>query len=200
MKVERRAYRMESRAAAMAETRRRLIAATVQLTTERPFDEVTLEAVATRAGVTLQTLLRHFGSKPKLVASAATDAHERVEGQRGQAPVGDPAGAVANLFDHYEEWGDLAVRLLAQEERFAEIAEMTRKGRATHGAWVARVFAPQLARWRSRALRARRHLQLVAACDLYVWKLLRRDLHRSRSEAEKVVLGLVEALCAPGGS
>ena len=28
---------------------------------------------------------------------------------------------MANLFEHYEAWGEVAVRLLAQEERFEEI-------------------------------------------------------------------------------
>src|SRR5262249_19220542 len=147
-----------------------------------------------RAGTTLQTLLRRFGSKSGLVAAAAAEGRERVEAQRARAPVGDAPGAMANLFDHYEEWGEVALRLLAQEERFAEIAAIARAGRATHAAWVARGFPPELGRHRGRA-RALRQAQLVAVCDVYIWKLLRRDLGLSRSDAERAVLGIVEALC-----
>ncbi len=162
---------------------------------ERPFEAITLEAVAARAGVTLQTLLRRFGSKAGLVAAAAAEGIDRVEAQRGEGPAGDARGAVTNLFDHYEEWGEVALRLLAQEQRFDEIAEITRRGRATHAAWVERVFAPQLARRRGPG-HVRRRGQLIAICDVYIWKLLRRDLGLSRAAAEKAVLEIVQALCA----
>ena len=199
MRRSRRSYRMGVRAAAAEETGRRLIAAMQALFAERRFEDITLEAVAARAGVTLQTLLRRFGSKSGLVAAAAAEGSARVEAQRGEAPVGDARGAVANLFDHYEEWGDVALRLLAQEERFEEIAEITRRGRATHAGWVERVFAPELARCRRRVRKLRR-AQLVAISDVFVWKLLRRDLGLSRQDSEKAVLGIVEALCARGES
>ena len=190
---------MGARAAAAEETGRRLVAAMQALFAERPFEEITLEEVAARAGVTLQTLLRRFGSRAGLFAAAAADASARVEAQRGAAVPGDVRGGVSNLFDHYEEWGEVALRLLAQEERFEEIAAITRRGRATHAAWVERVFAPALAGRRGRARRLRR-AQLVAACDVYVWKLLRRDMGLSRAEAQEAVLGMVEALCARGAA
>ena len=197
MKVRARPYRMAARAAAAEETGRRLIAAMQTLFAERPFEDITVEDVAARAGVTLRTLLRRFGSKSGLLAAAATEGTARVEAQRSEAPVGDPRGAIAKLFDHYEEWGQVSLRLLSQEERFAEIGEITRRGRALHAAWVERVFAPELVRWRGQA-RKLRHAQLVAICDVYVWKLLRRDLGLSRADSEKAVLGIVEALCARG--
>lgn len=188
---------MGTRATAVEKTGRRLIAATQALVAERHFEQVTLAAVATRAGVTLQTALRRFGSKSALVAAAAADGVARVEAQRSEAPVGDAPAALKNLFDHYEEWGDGVLRLLAQEERFEEIAKITRRGRKVHTDWVDRVFAPHLARCRGRARRIRR-AQLVAVCDVYVWKLLRRDLGLSRAESERAVLQIIEALCARG--
>ena len=190
---------MGVRAAATEETGRRLIAAMQALFAERPFEDITLQSVAARAGVTLQTLLRRFGSKSGLLAAAAADGSARIEAQRGEAPVGDAGGAVANLFDHSEKWGDVALRLLAQEERFKEIAQITRRGRGVHAAWVKRVFAPELARRRG-PLRRVRLAQLVAICDVYLWKLLRRDLGLSRADSEKAVLEIVEALCARGES
>ena len=192
-----RAYRMTARAESAEATGRRLIAAMHALLGERPFEEITLEAVAARAGVTLQTLLRRFGSKSGLVAAAAADGVARVESQRSAAPIGDARGALSNLFDHYEEWGALSLRLLAEEERFADIATITRDGRALHAAWVARVFRPALARRRGRP-RERLRVQLVAACDVYVWKLMRRDLGLARAAAEDAVLGIVEALIRGG--
>lgn len=184
---------MTTRAAGAARTAEQLIGAMQALFVELPFHEITLERVAERAGVTLQTLLRRFGSKSGLVAAAAADGLARVEAQRSEAPPGDPQGAAKNLFDHYESWGGVSLRLLAQEESFAEIAAIARTGRATHVAWVERVFADDLRRRRGRA-RATLRAQLIAVCDVYVWKILRRDLELSRADAERALLGMIEGV------
>jgi AcrR family transcriptional regulator len=186
---------MTARAEAAEATARRLVEAMQTLFVERPFEEITLDEVARRAGVTLQTLLRHFGSKAGLFAAAAAAAHERVQAQRGAASPGDLRGSVENLFDHYEEWGDVALRLLAQEERFEPIGEVARSGRASHATWVTRVFAGELRGLRGRA-RTLRSAQLVALTDVYVWKLFRRDLGLSRADAERATLEIIERLCA----
>src|SRR5262249_48122855 len=86
----RRAYRMSARAAAVAERGRRTLAAPRGLFVEMAFAEITLQATAARAGVTLQTVLRRFGSKPRLIAAAAEEGMAEIEAQRGQAPVGNP--------------------------------------------------------------------------------------------------------------
>lgn len=195
MKLGARPYRMTARAAAAEETGRRLVAAMQSLFVERPFQEITLEAVARRAGVTLQTLLRRFGSKSGLLAAAAADGLERVKAQRGEADPGDLRACVTNLFDHYEAWADVSLRLLAQEDSAKEIAAITATGRKTHAAWVERVFAADLGRRRGRARRIL-FAQLVVACDVYVYKLLRRDLRMPRADAERAVLGMLEPLCA----
>lgn len=184
---------MDARAAAAAETARRLVLAMQELFAARAYEDVTLDAVAERAGVTLQTLLRRFGSKAGLLAAAARDGQARVERQRGEAPAGDVAGCVANLFDHYEEWGDVSLRLLGQEERFEEIAAIARRARKTHAAWVDRAFAGALARRRGKP-RALLRAQLVAATDVYVWKVLRKDLRLPRADAERAVGGIVSAV------
>lgn len=193
-----RPYRMTARAAAAEQTGQRLIAAMQALFAERPYAQITLEAVAERAGVTLQTLLRRFGSKAGLLAAAAADGAARIEAQRHDAVPGDLGQCVANLFDHYEAWGDVSLRLLAQEG-LEEIAPLTEQGRATHAAWVERVFAAELARHRGRSRQVRR-AQLIAVCDVTMWKLLRRDLQQSRADAQKAVLGLLTALCARGAA
>ena len=195
MKV-RRPYRMRARAASVEETRARLVDAMLAQFAERPFADITLESVAADAGVSQQTLLRHFGSKPGLVAATSEVVAARIASQRGAAPVGDPAGAVANLFDHYEEWGDLVLRLLAQEDRLDELAESAAQGRALHAAWVERVFGPQLAAAGGER-RQRLRAQLITVCDVLAWRVLRRDLGLSRLEAQAAVVDLVEALCAP---
>ncbi len=191
MKIKTRSYSMRTRAKATAETGRRILGAMERLLALRPYDQITLGAVASGAGVTLQTVLRRFGSKEALFTIGAADARARILTQRGAAPSGNLPEAVQNLFDHYEEWGAIVLRLLEQEEQIPRIARLVRAGRATHAAWVERVFAAALPRGRARA---RRRAQLIAATDVYVWKLFRRDLGMKRAEAERAVLEMVQAI------
>jgi AcrR family transcriptional regulator len=136
---------MRARAEAAAETRARILRAVLELHVERFHDQITLEDVARRAGVTVQTVLRRFGSRDLLVTAAAEQATSEVLARRSTAPVGDVDGAVENLLDHYEEWGRSAMRLLAQEERVPQLRAVSDGGRAAHYAWVVRTFGPFLA-------------------------------------------------------
>lgn len=190
---QKRPYRMRARAEAAAETGRRILEATIELHGERFFDQVSLEDIAERAGVTVRTVIRRFGSKERLIEAAAEEGTRQVKHQRYQAPVGDIEGAVGNLVDHYEEWGDTALRLLAQEGRVAAFRSVTDAGRALHYEWVERTFAPLLA---GRTGTARRRLlaRLIAICDVYFWKLLRRDLGLSREQTELAIREVIEAL------
>lgn len=192
---EKRPYRMGARAEAAEETRRRILGAVISLHMERYYDQISLEDVAARAGVTVQTVLRRFGSKEGLIDAASEEARERVISQRGEAPVGDVAGAVENLVDHYEEWGDSALRLLAQEDRVPAFRRATEAGRAMHREWVERTFAPLLDE-RSGEARERLLAELVAVCDVYFWKILRKDLGLGREQTE---LALVETISALKG-
>jgi AcrR family transcriptional regulator len=172
---------MGARAEAAAATGERIIAVAGELFLTRPYDQVALEDVAAGAEVTVQTVLRRFGSKEALVAACAEAGAARVRAQRDQAPVGDVAGAVANLVDHYEEWGDRVLLMLAQEDRVEPLRRITDAGRALHRRWVQRTFAP----------RRKSLAQLVAVTDVYVWKLLRRDQRLSRGATERAIRELV---------
>jgi AcrR family transcriptional regulator len=191
--LNKRPYQMRARAEATAETGRRILGAVIELHTERFFDQVSLEDIAERAGVTVQTVIRRFGNKERLIEAATEMANKQVVRQRDQAPVGDIEGAVKNLLDHYEEWGDGVLRLLAQEERVPAFRSVTDAGRALHYQWVERTFAPLLA---ERTGKARRRLlaELIVICDVYFWKLLRRDLGLSREQTDLAIRETILAL------
>ncbi len=184
---------MTARAAAAAATRARILAAAVALFWERPTADLSQEAVARSAGVSLPTVIRHFGDKEGLLAAAIEREAERIGRQRNEAPVGDVRAAVRILFDHYEELGDAVLRLLTEESRLPGLTPIAERGRATHEAWCERVFAPALAELRADA-RARRLAECIAVTDVFVWKLLRRDRGLSRDEAELAVTELAEPL------
>jgi AcrR family transcriptional regulator len=186
----RRSYRMVARAEAAAATAERILDAAVEVFWEQPTTEVSLDEVARRAGVTVQTVIRRFGGREGLAAAAAERELDKVRGQRGQAPIGDVAAAVHVLVEHYEGYGDGVLRMLAEEERMPGLRRFADLGRAFHRDWCERVFDPALARL-SDLERRRRLAQLVAVCDVYTWKLLRRQAGLSRRQTE---LALVELL------
>ncbi|HET7272675.1 MAG TPA: TetR/AcrR family transcriptional regulator [Rubrobacter sp.] len=191
--MNKRVYRMGVRAEAAEETRRRILDAVIGLHMERYYDQISLDDVAKRAGVTVQTVLRRFGNKDRLIDASTEVARERVIGQRSEAPVGDVAGAVENIVDHYEAWGESALRLLAQEDRVPAFRKATDAGRAVHYEWVGRTFAPLLAE-RSGEARERLLAELVAVCDVYVWKVLRFDLGLGREQTELALREMIFAL------
>ena len=190
---QKRPYRMRARAEAAAETGRRILEAVIELHRERFWDQVSLEDIAERAGVTVRTVIRRFGNKERLIEAAAEEGTRQVMHQRDQAPVGDIEGAVNNLMEHYEEWGDTALRLLAQEERVAAFRSITEAARALHYEWVERTFAPLLAE-RTGEERRRLLAELIAICDVYFWKLLRRDLGLSREQTELAITETIVGL------
>ncbi|HLY31969.1 MAG TPA: hypothetical protein VKQ36_13140 [Ktedonobacterales bacterium] len=71
--------------------------------------------VASAAGVRVQTILRVFGSRASLLESAVEAVGRHIRAQRDRAAPGDITGAIAGLFDHYEELGDIVIHNLADE-------------------------------------------------------------------------------------
>jgi len=194
MKVEpRRPYRMGSRAHAAAATGERILDAAVETFWELPTDKVSLDEVARRAGVSVQTVIRRFGGREGLMAAAGTRESERVRRQREEAPVGDVGAAVRVLVEHYEQMGEAVLRMLAEEGRIPALSGIANAGRVLHRDWCARVFAPALAGWTG-ADRQRRLAQLTAVCDVYTWKLLRLDAGLSRRQTEIAMAELLNPM------
>jgi AcrR family transcriptional regulator len=186
-----RAYTMSARADTFQQTGERILTAAFDRFKVSFFDEITLDQIAADANVTVQTVIRRFGSKEGIVSAVTKIKAAQVEEQRGRAPVGDVAGAVANLIDHYEVVGDLMMHLLHQENRITAFAEIAANGRKIHAEWCARVFAPWLDA-RTGVARRRLGAQLVATCDLYTWHLLRRQQGLSQRQTQLALLELLE--------
>jgi AcrR family transcriptional regulator len=118
-----------------ARNRRRILAAAARLFEERGVEQVSMEAIASEAGVGKGTLFRRFGDRSGLVHSLLDEREREFQESliRGEAPLGPGAPPLERLcafghrlIDHLEQHGDL---LLAAE---------------TGGRWVrfnARVYA-----------------------------------------------------------
>jgi len=187
-----RAYDSTKRASAAAQTGRRILQATEDLFMEGPLADVTLAAVAARAGVTVQTVIRRFGDRASLIAACTAAAMDRVGSERNAVPPGDVPAAVGNLLEHYETTGALALKLLAEEHSSPELGRITEGGRRLHRQWCAMVFAPFLEPLEDSPEHDRRLAQFVALCDVYTWKLLRLDAGLSRDQVAHSLLEMLE--------
>jgi AcrR family transcriptional regulator len=184
-----RGYTMRARGDAKAATRQRMLRAALALSEEKMTIEITLDEVASRAGVTVQTVLRHFGSRDGLLDEAVRLASAEVVEER-RAPAGDPVAAIEVVVAHYERRGDFVLRMLSQEHD-PRIAAVVGPGKLLHRAWVEEMFAPQVA---GRPDRGEVVDLLVVATDVYAWKLLRRDRGLDAATTRARMLALVGAI------
>jgi AcrR family transcriptional regulator len=184
---------MVARAASANATGERILDAAVEAFWEGPTVQLSLDDIAKRAGVTVQTVIRRFGGKDGVIAAAVERETAKVEATRDPARVTSPADAIRQLVDHYEAMGDQVIQMLAEEVRTPALRQVTESGRRSHRTWCERVFAGALVPLAGRT-RDRRLAQLVAVCDVYTWKLLRRGSGLSRKQTELALLELLEPL------
>lgn len=193
MKKGPRPYRMTNRALAAAETTQRILVSTIEEFWESPTPDLRLQTIASAAGVTVQTILRQFGSKDNLMLEATKFEGERIQAMRTPNNVASLEPAVHQLVAHYEIMGDRVLRMLAEEFRLPALSEIVDIGRKQHQEWCRAVFAPKLSSLPS-AQRKIRLAQYVAICDIYTWKILRRDSGLSSKSTEKALIEMLDNL------
>jgi AcrR family transcriptional regulator len=191
--IGRRAYRMRARAEAAAATREKILDAGEAAFDELPVDKVTLASVAKRAGVSVQTVLRHFGTKEGLFLGVLLHTGAKMGGDRDVEPGAGVEEVVDVIVDHYERFGFRILRMLAEEDRVPNLQLIVDAGRAYHLEWCKQAFRPALKGLRG-ARRERRAAQLAAVTDIYVWKILRRDRDLSVAQTKLAIRELLGPL------
>jgi AcrR family transcriptional regulator len=191
--IEPRPYKQVARAKAQERTRDALLDAALDEFVGDRWQKTSLEALSARAGVTKQTLLRHFGSKDGLLMQALIHGASQVFDQRWSVPAGDIDGAVENLLDHYEEWGERSLRIGAWQSGPTMLAKLSQMARQVHYDWVEYVFEPWLEGLEEPA-RARRRATLIALCDVHTWHLLAHDLGLARAELHATLTDALKAV------
>ncbi|GAA3712070.1 hypothetical protein GCM10022204_33690 [Microlunatus aurantiacus] len=187
---------MSRRADSVTDTGDRIVDALLARFGALPYDRIRLEDVAADAGVSLQTVIRRFGSKAGLVTAMAGRELTRIAGTREQHR-GEPATrVVADLVAHYERYGDLILKVYAEAAQVEGLGEIARSGRAYHVQWCEEAFAPALEHLTDASLLRRRRAQLVALCDATTWRILRRDAGLEPAEIETALLELIAPLLA----
>lgn len=189
-----RSYVQRARAEASSRTRTAILDATMSLGLEKATADVSLADVSERAGVSVQTVLRHFGTRDGLIDEALRHAAVQISQERRPASR-DLTATITTLFDHYESRGDAVIRLLAQEAFDERVEQITSEGRRVHREWVTEFLGASAADTAESLID-----QLVVVTDVYTWKLLRRDRGLARGAAQERVLGMVEAILRAGRS
>lgn len=190
---QKRVYRMARRAETAAQTEQSIFEAAASLWRELPLNDITLDLIAEKAGVSVRTVIRRYGSKEQLFEACIQNQVSNTSLQRDNATPGDIQSAIDHLLRDYENYGEAMLKTLATEHQLAESQKITEAGREYHRQWCARMFA--------RFLPAEHHpdyrlalSSYYAATDLYQWKLLRVDCAHSLEETKTVFIRLVEGL------
>lgn len=174
-----RSYNGHIQAKIASVTRQRILKATLDHCLNTRPDQMTLEPIATQAGVAVQTILRHFHTKEGLLAAAAHHLFTEVQTHRDQVAPRDVETALLTLAEQYE-------RLIP----WLDLLTLQTDAAATHQIWTARIFSPSLPESTTRHLRL---AQLAAATDLSYWHILRQTLNRAEAEQawREVVMFLI---------
>jgi AcrR family transcriptional regulator len=197
-----RPYRQRARAQAADERTERIMRAADQLFREVPFEQLTLAAVAERAGVGLQTLIRRVGTKDGLVRAAMQHGAPQLQRFRGEIPPPDPERVAAIVCEQYEQTGDTIDRMIRQEDSSPALKEAVTAGRAAHADWVGRTFAQVLA-GRPAADRPELRARLIAITGVELYLVIRRDCGLDPVQTRRAVTALLSDTLAgtsrPGG-
>jgi len=193
-----RPYQMSKRAESAAQTAHDIFVATAELWHERSIADITLDVIAERANVSVRTIIRRYGSKEGLFEACIQNNAADMKSDREKAEVGNVESAIQYLLADYEMHGDAVIRTLAMEDQLDIAQRVLQAGRIYHREWCERIFTPFLPNKKDKTY----ELELtafVAATELYLWKLLRRDLKHSLSETKSLFMRLVNGLITSDG-
>jgi AcrR family transcriptional regulator len=191
--AESRPYRQVARAETQQRTREALLDAATAELYEGDWPNASLTSLAAKAGVTKQTLLRHFGSKEGLLVQTLVRGAEEIRDQRWSTPPGDAPAAIKNLLEHYDTWGERAMRVGSWQGESGVLAVLSQGARQLHYQWVEHAFEPWLSQL-SEGPRRRTRAALIVLCDVQSWWILSHDLRLERGEVQAVLTDLVERL------
>lgn len=186
-----RAYRMTARADAAERTGERIVDAMLSRYADVPYDRLRLEDVAADAEVTVQTVIRRFGSKSGLLVATIEREFVRLAGDRAAALGEDPRSTLHSLVGYYEDHGTLILKMYAEAHQAPGVPELAARARAYHVSWCREAFAGALGEDLDTQTRERRLAQVVAICDATTWRILRFDGHLSPAQTEQALLELL---------
>jgi AcrR family transcriptional regulator len=199
-KRSKRKYELKQRAAEMAETRRRIADAAVELHGTVGPARTTLSAVAKRAGVQRHTVYRHFPSEADLFTACSTrflTANPWPDLEPWRA-ISDPQQRLARALDELYAYYERTEPMFSNVLRDAELVDALRPTLLPLQAFLAEAVEILAGGWPTRGPRRRvLAAALRHAVDFQTWRSLAADTAIGRTEAIELVTALVEAAAAP---
>ena len=191
-----RKYHLKQRAAEMAETRRRIVRAAVDLHGTVGPARTTLSAVARQAGVQRHTVYRHFPSEADLFAACSADfftTHPAPELELWRM-IGDPRERLARALDELYAYYERTEPMFSNVIRDVELVDAVRPAILPWQDFLARAADILAAGWPARGRRRRVLAAAVNhAVDFQMWRSLAANNRLTRTEAVDLVIALVEA-------
>lgn len=185
--TETRRYTQTVRAEKARHTRKAILEAANRAFSDRPYDMVALRAIAEDAEVSLQTVMRLFESKEKLLATAATEAIERLFDARTPVTrIEDVELRIREAIKPYDSFARLTVILFTMAERFEQLQPIAAHGKQQQYAWIEHVFRFHLP---ADPLRRKQCLTLLfTALSVYTWHSLRTEIGLSVEAAREAMI------------
>jgi AcrR family transcriptional regulator len=176
--IEPRRYRLQKRANAMDETRRRITEAAVELHGSIGPVRTTISAIAERAGVQRQTIYRHVPTEVELLAACSQHFYEadRWPDPDSWRAIADPAERLSTALDalyaYYERNEGMWTNVLRDET----LVDAVRSALGTYRDFLDNAAEALVVGWGARGAR-RRVLRAATrhAVDFQTWRSLARD-------------------------
>ena len=195
-----RKYQLKKRADEMAETRRRITEAAVDLHGTVGPARTTLSAVAKRAGVQRHTVYRHFPSEAELFGACSAHfftANPWPDPEPWRA-ISDPHQRVARALEELYAYYKRTEPMFSNVLRDVELVDALWPTIVPLQGFLAEAAEILAAGWPARGRRRRVLAAAVRhAVDFQTWRSLAADNRLTRTEAVQLVTALVEAAAAP---
>jgi AcrR family transcriptional regulator len=199
-KPTKRPYRLKKRADEMADTRRRITEAAVDLHGTVGPARTTVSAIAERAGVQRHTVYRHFPGEAELFAACSSHyfaAHPLPDIDPWRA-IADTTQRLARALDELYGYYEQTEPMLSNVLRDAELVDPLRPTLVPLQAYLAAAVEILAV---GRPVRGRRRSVLAAALyhavDFVAWRSLTAGKRITRAEAVELVGALVEGASRP---
>ena len=170
-----------------------ILNAAERLFSQKLYESVSLNSVASEAGLGIQTVLRHFPTKEALFLASMTRSLEKADQSRNYQRGQTLEQSVQHLLNYYENHGKTIIHYLNQVANDPLFAPLTSSGWEAHARWVEILFSPHLNYGKEND--PIRKAQIEAVLDIRIWELLRLRKGLSVGEASIAIIGLLEPFC-----
>ena len=188
-----RKYELKRRAERQSETRRRIVAATVELHTSLGPARTTISAIADRAGVQRHTVYAHFPDEQTLFKACSThwrELHPSPDSSSWER-IADPARRLRTALQDVYAWYELVEDDLAIFNRDAGVHELTAELFDRRERAISSLRAELANGWpRRKAVQA----AIGHALDFETWRSLARRQGLTRKQAVDAMLSFVASV------